>query len=360
MNLPQQNNENKVSGIDPGATVNFHLEFAKEWLADDEITEICVNRPYEVWCERQGKWEKHDVKELDYAFCMSIATAVAKFSADEIADTKPILSAVLPKGQRIQVVRPPACESGTVVITIRKPSFKIWTLSDYEKQGFFKHLKPSPVISIPDNFSRADAELLDLSSKGEFISFFRRAVQLEKVIVVAGETGSGKTTFMKALTQEIPVNKRIITIEDTPELFLPSHPNHVHLFYPSEAKEEDNAPLTSAILQKCCMRLKPSYIMPAELRAGEAFDFLMSVLSGHGGSITSIHSGSCDMAFERLALMILQNRQGRTLPYDVIRRLLYLSIDIVIHVHNDVDYGLGRHISEIWFDPLKKREMAKG
>ncbi|WP_150322252.1 ATPase, T2SS/T4P/T4SS family, partial [Enterobacter hormaechei] len=104
-------------------------------------------------------------------------------------------------------------------------------------------------------------ELLQLKEKHDYVGFLRRAVQLEKVIVVAGETGSGKTTFMKALMQEIPQDQRIITIEDVPELFLPNHPNHVHLFYPSEAKEEENAPVTAAALLKSCLRMKPTRIL---------------------------------------------------------------------------------------------------
>lgn len=94
------------------------------------------------------------------------------------------------------------------------------------------------------------------------MAFMRRAVQLEKVIV-GRRDGIGKTTFMKALMQEIPTHRRILTIEDVPELFLPSHPNKVHMFYPSEASEDD--PVTAARLLKSCLRMKPNRIMLAEL-----------------------------------------------------------------------------------------------
>jgi type IV secretion system protein VirB11 len=250
-------------------------------------------------------------------------------------------------------VLPPACEHGTVSVTIRKPSFNIRTLASYEAQGFFKHIAP-----IVGDLSEHEKELVRLKEDGNYIEFMRRAVQLEKVIVVAGETGSGKTTFMKALMQEMPKDQRIITIEDVPELFLQSHPNHVHLYYPSEAKEEDNAPVTAAALLKSCLRMKPNRILLAELRSGETFDFINVAASGHGGSITSCHASSCGLTFERLALMVLQNRQGRTLPYAVIRRLLYLVVDVVIHVHNDTVGGAGRHITELWYDPMKKRAPA--
>lgn len=348
-----QHNDYIAGELNRATSVNYHLEFAKKWMEDPAITEVCVNRPFEVMCERQNVWERHEVPELTFEHLMSLATATAKFASNDVSDIRPILSAILPGGERVQIVLPPACEHGTVSVTIRKPSFDIRTLASYEAQGFFEHIKP-----IVGDLSEHETELVRLKEDGNYIEFMRRAVQLEKVIVVAGETGSGKTTFMKALMQEIQTNQRIITIEDVPELFLPSHPNHVHLYYPSEAKEEDNASVTAAALLKSCLRMKPNRILLAELRSGETFDFINVAASGHGGSITSCHAGSCELTFERLALMVLQNRQGRTLPYAVIRRLLYLVVDVVIHVHNDTVGGAGRHITELWYDPMKKRAPA--
>ena len=342
-----------TSAIDRATSVNYHLEFAREWLDDPEITEICVNRPFEIFCERHNVWEQHSRPELTQNHLLSLATAVAKFVNQDISETQPLLSAVLPDGKRIQIVVPPACEQGTVSITIRKPSFHVHTLDDYEQEGFFNYIQP-----ITADLTEPEQELMTIKTEGNFMKFLQRAVQLEKVIVVAGETGSGKTTLMKALMQEISQDQRIITIEDVPELFLPSHPNHVHLFYPSAVNEEDKASVTAAALLKSCLRMKPTRILLAEVRSGEAFDFINVAASGHGGSITSCHAGSCDLTFERLALMILQNRQGRTLPYDVIRRLLYLVVDVVVHVHNDVLSEMGRHITELWYDPMKKRTSS--
>lgn len=99
--------------------------------------------------------------------------------------------------------------------------------------------------------------------------------------------------------------------------------------------------------------MKPDRILLAELRGGETFDFLNVCLSGHGGSIPSCHAGSCAGVFEYLALKVLQSDTGKTLPYDVIRKLLYLTVDVVVHIHND--RAIGRHITEIWFDPSVKR-----
>jgi type IV secretion system protein VirB11 len=341
-----------IPSLDRATSVNYHLDFAKAWLEDPDVTEICVNRPFEVFCERQNVWERHEVPDVTQDHLLSLATAIARFVNQDISDTQPLLSAVLPGGERVQLVIPPACEFGTVSLTLRKPSVHLRTLDDYDQQGFFKNIKP-PATDLTEQ----EQELLWLKENGSISDFLRRSVQLNKVIVVAGETGSGKTTFMKALLQEIPKDQRLITIEDVPELFLPHHPNHVHLFYPSEAKEEDNAVVTAASLLKSCLRMKPTRILLAEVRGGETFDFINIAASGHGGSLTSCHAGSCALTFERLALMVLQNRQGRTLPYEVIRQLLYLVVDVVVHVQNDLFEGRGRHITELWYDPMKKRTV---
>ncbi|MDR1709142.1 MAG: P-type DNA transfer ATPase VirB11 [Candidatus Accumulibacter sp.] len=337
-----------ADALNRATSVDFHLQPLGRLMNEPDITEICVNRPREVFCERAGRWERHESPGLTFEHLKSLGTAVAKFTDDDVSDVKPILSAVLPGGERIQIILPPACERGTVSVTIRKPAQSIITLDDYERQGFFGRIRPRP-----DDLSEEDRELLALKDEGRYGEFIRRAVRLGKFIVIAGETGSGKTTFMKGLMQEIPRRLRIVTIEDVPELFLPNHPNHVHLFYPSEAREDEA--ITPATLLKSCLRMKPDRILLAELRGGETFDFLNVCASGHAGSITSCHAGSPALAFERLALMVLQNRQGRTLPYPVIRRLLALLVDVVIHVHNDAGEASGRHITEIWFDPAKKR-----
>jgi type IV secretion system protein VirB11 len=261
-----------------------------------------------------------------------------------------VLSATLPDGERIQIVRPPACEQETVSVTICKPS--LWTLDDLAQQGLFDRIQRRT-----GDLTADERDLQALHKAGRYLEFLRLAVRTGKVVLVVGETGSGKTTFMKALVQEIPFFLRLITIEDVPELILPNHPNHIHLFYPSEAKEEENAPVTAASLLRSCLRMRPDRILLPDLRGGEAFDFL-NVAAVGAGSITSYHAGSVELAFERLAWMVLQNRQGRRLPYAVIRQLLYRVVDIVVHIHNDTVGGLGRHITSVWYDPMVKRAPA--
>ena len=133
----------------------------------------------------------------------------------------------------------------------------------------------------------------------------RLAVRARKNILVSGATGSGKTTWTKALIREIPGDERLVTIEDARELVLDGHPNHVRLFYSKD--DQGLARVTPKQLLECCLRMKPDRILLAELRAEEAFDYLRNVNSGHPGSITSVHATSAELAFEQLVLLVKQS-----------------------------------------------------
>lgn len=356
-------NRTPIRKADRSTSLQLLLEpFFGPFFAHPDVTEICVNRPGEIWAEATSEWGLYEEPALTLDVLKSIATAAASYVFQKVEEEKPLLSATLPKeglfdGARLQVVVPPACEPGTVSLTIRKPAKIVRSLSAYAKNGFFEHLRFLGPSEAKD-CSSIDAKLLSFCRERNYLSFFREAVQAQKTIVVAGETGSGKTTFMKALMEEIPPSERILTIEDVPELSLPYHPNSVRLFYPSEAKEGD--PVTAASLLRSCLRMKPTRILLAELRGAETFDFLNVASSGHGGTITSCHAGSVALTFERLGLMVLQNPQGQSLPHSVITRLLHQIVDIVVHVHNDArEGGHGRHVTELWFDPLSKRTQRE-
>ncbi|MUK76567.1 P-type DNA transfer ATPase VirB11 [Aliivibrio fischeri] len=331
--------------INNDTTLNHLFKPLIKWLEDKDITEIAINRPGEVWIEKNDKWECFDCPLLTFVYLNSMATAVASYCDNNISISEPMLSATLPKGERIQCVIPPACSPNTVSITIRKPNSSQRTLADYQDDGFFDHVIPSSQTVSP-----IDTQLLKLK-ESDIAEFLTLAIKAQKTIVIAGGTGSGKTTFMKMLIDLIPHHQRLITIEDVAELFLPNTPNKVHLFYPSEATQ--NAPITSAKLLKSCLRMKPDRIMLAELRGAETFDFVNIAASGHGGSITSCHAGSAALTFERLASMIMKNPEAVAMPYDVIMTLLHQVIDVVIHIDNDVhsENPIGRHITEVWFKP---------
>lgn len=310
----------------------------------DDITEIAINRPHEVLVEKSGEWISLEIPSMSYEKCIAAGTAAAKFSNNEFSSVAPILSTVLPNKERAQFVMPPACEENTVSITIRKPSKKIIPLDIYSSSGFF-----SRVLPVSSDISPTDKQLKQLLDAKKYEEFLIQAVLAEKNIIIAGATGSGKTTFMKSLMQIIPKDDRIITIEDVAELFLPNHPNHVHLFYPSDA---ENPVVTPAKLLKSCLRMKPDRILLAELRGAETWDFIQICASGHGGSITSLHAGNVSEVFERLKGMYMSNEKGQGVSDEVIKKSLYMTIDVVVHMENHHDYGRG--ITQVWFKPELK------
>lgn len=326
----------------------YHLRILNKFLyEDDAVTEIAINRPHEIFVERNGEWTRYESEILDYHLCRAIGVAAAKFTDNDFSDTRPILSAVLPNKERAQFVMPPACEDDTISITIRKPSKTIFTLEQYRQSGFFDRVLPKNA-----GLSEQDKELKSLLEQRRFEEFLVKAVKYEKNIIIAGATGSGKTTAMKTLMQEIPVTDRIITIEDVSELFLPNHPNHVHLFYPSEAQNI----ISPSILLKSCLRMKPDRILLAELRGAETWDYIQICASGHGGSITSLHAGNVNEVFERLTGMYRSNPQGQYTSDAVIMRSLHMTIDVIVHMDNI--HGVGRGITQIWFEPELKMQTA--
>jgi type IV secretion system protein VirB11 len=313
------------------------------------VIEVCVNGPGEIMAETLRGWQSVPAPELTLERCLSLATAVATYSDQQINEERPLLSAALPGGERIQFVIPPAVTRGTVSITVRKPSQIVRRLEDFEREGLFE--RTAMVGNTQSNgLLPFEEELVTLKEAGRIVDFLRLAVRRHQTIVVSGKTGSGKTTFMKGLVEEVPRHERLITVEDTAELGLESHPNVVHLFYSKDA--QGVAKVTSKSLLEACMRMKPDRIFLAEVRGDECFHFLRLAASGHPGSITSVHAGSCALAFEQMALMIRESGGGGGLGMDEIRQLLAVVVDIVVQFDRDEH---GRFISEILYEPRRQR-----
>lgn len=314
--------------------------FFGKYLKNSNINEICYNGDKKVWFQNsKGEWEYEESK-VDYDGASAFAQACASYKEDQIDAARPILSCVLVGGERVQIVMPPATKKEHISITIRKPSQTRFKMEDHRKSGLFGEIEDINDTSI----SPIDKELLKLYHNKNYEDFITKSVTYGKNIVICGETGSGKTTFMKTLIDFIPLDNRIITIEDVEEIKFYEHENFVQLFYPSEAKSGDF--LNSATLLKSCLRMKPDRILLAELRGAETYDFINVLSSGHGGSITSCHAGSSEDAFKRLAMMILQNPQGQCVPFDVIQKILKDLIDIIVHIY--AHHGK-RRISEIYY-----------
>lgn len=315
-----------------------------EYIASADVTEICVNRPGEVYLEAGGQWRRIDVPSMSYERARQFCVAIVNESntGQRITDTDPVVSLTFPTGQRAQFVIPPACDPGKVSITIRLPSHQTRSLDQYQADGFFERiLEGTPGISAHDE------ELLALRAQRDYAQFFRKAVLYRKNVVVAGATGSGKTTFMKALVNHIPHNERLVTIEDARELFI-TQPNVVHLLYSKGGQSTSN--VTAKSCMEACLRMKPDRIILAELRGDESFYFIRNCASGHPGSITSCHAGSISQTWDQLALMVKASAEGSGLEFDVIKRLLQMTIDIVVHI---AAHEGRRYITGIDFDPAR-------
>ncbi len=325
------------------SALELTLRALRPLLARQDVTELCINRPGIAYLETAHGWCEERLPFADYPWCRRLAKLVANATCQRIDETSPLLSASLPTGERIQIVLPPATRAGCVAITIRRPSASLWSIGELAAQGIFRRTRQAS-----ETLDDTEGELLRLLETGAFEAFMRLAVRSRKNILVSGPTGSGKTTWTKALIREIPQEERLITIEDAEELIL-EHPNHVRLFYSKD--DQGRARVTPKQLLESCLRMKPDRILLAELRAEEAFDYLRNVNSGHPGSITSVHAASAELAFEQLVLLVKQSRAGQELPRSDIKALLYLLVDVVIQ------FGVERHerfIKEIWYDPTRK------
>jgi len=327
------------------SALELNLRALRPILSDPEVTEVCINRPREAFVETRRGWERRSLPFADFAWCRRLAKLIANSTRQRVDEATPLLSAALPTGERAQIVLPPATTAGTVAITLRRPSDTVWSIEELGRRGIFRATRRSTAA-----LDETERELLRLLEAQEYETFMRLAVASHKNILVSGPTGSGKTTWTKALIREIPHQERLVTIEDAQELVLDTHPNHVRLFYSKD--DQGLARVTPKQLLESCLRMKPDRILLAELRAEEAFDYLRNVNSGHPGSITSIHAGSCELAFEQLVLLVKQSAGGRELARRDIKSLLYLLIDVVIQ------FGVERHerfIKEIWYEPERRR-----
>jgi type IV secretion system protein VirB11 len=324
------------------AALETYLTPLKTIFAEDGVAEISINTPGEAWIERRGDMFKIDLPEFDFEHLKGLARLVAQSTEQRISEELPLLSATLPNGFRIQIVFPPACESGKVVMSIRKGSTLNWNLDDYEKMGAFSH------TAIDDVEDPADAELSKMLDENRIKDFLINAIKWKKNIIISGGTSTGKTTFTNACLKTIPTEERLITCEDAREIILDQHPNKVHLI--ASKGGQGRAKVTTQDLIEACLRLRPDRIIVGELRGTEAFSFLRAINTGHPGSISTLHADTPTMAMEQLKLMVMQ--AGLGMPPAEVKQYIYQVVDIVVQLKRT---GKIRHISEIYF---KKRNTS--
>lgn len=370
--------ETASTNVVSASSVEQLMKPLRPYLDDPRVMELCINRPGELFLETSEGWIVTQCASMDYAACVSLAGAIATATEQSVSEHRPLLSATLETQERVQIVLPPSVEKGLCSYTFRKPSKQIWTLADFSKQGLFgtasdvvrtKTLTTAPLL-VPgavklwtdtpeevyehqDLLEPFEISLLQMLWSGRYAEFMKSAVLHRRNLAVAGATGSGKTTFMKGIMQECPRSERLITIEDAREIFLPNHPNKVHLLYSKGGQGVSSVDATKLLVS--CLRMKPDRILLAEIREGECYDFLRVAASGHPGSITSLHAGTCMEAFEQMGLMIRQSPAGAGLSHPETQRLLRLLLDVIVQY---AKHDGRRRVTEIFYRPLQKKRLT--
>lgn len=316
------------------------------FLRSDQYTEVCINRPREVFAETPAGWQKYDVPELDYDRCLAMADNIANLNKQQLTEEMPLISVAMPHGERCQIVLPPATLPGTLSFTIRKPSKIDKDLAALESDGLFEAVQDITSELLPE-----EKELLKLKEQRRFPEFFKLAVQTHKNIVISGKTGAGKTTVAKSLVKCIPAHERLITIEDVHELHLP-HENKVHLLYAKDA--QGVCKVDSLVLQEATLRMRPDRVLQSEVRSRDIWNYLKILGNGHPGGITTVHGDSEHYAYTQMALLVRESEAGSQMETADILKLLHLLIDIVAQVKC---INGRRVMTGIHYDPLRKRKL---
>ena len=283
-------------------------------LKDDEITEVMINSFDEVFVEKNGKVEKLNVKFEDTKKLGDIVQRIVGRAGREVNQSNPIVDTRLPDGSRVNVVLPPIALKGPTV-TIRKFSKKPMTVEQLIKYG---------------------------SINKEIADKLETLVRVKYNIFISGGTGSGKTTFLNAMSNFIPRNERIITIEDSAELQISNIENLVRL-ETRNANTSGAGEITIRDLIKSSLRMRPERIVVGEVRGAEAIDMLQAMNTGHDGSLSTGHANSTKDMLSRLETMVLMGASG--LPLEAIRNQIASAIDIIIHLSRLRDHS--RKVVEI-------------
>jgi pilus assembly protein CpaF len=270
----------------------------EDLIAADDVTEIMVNKFDDIYVERKGKLTKSEVTFSSDDAVMSAIERIVSPIGRRIDESSPMVDARLKNGSRVNAIIPPLALRGPC-ITIRKFSTKRLTAQDL--LGF-------------DAVSR------------EMMAFLKVAVEQKRNIIVSGGTGSGKTTFLNVLSNYIPMDERIITVEDAAELKL-VQPHLVALeARPPNLEGKGAIPIRDLV--KNCLRMRPDRIVVGECRGGETLDMLQAMNTGHDGSLTTAHANSPRDLIARLEVMVMM--AGMDLPARAIREQVASAVDIVV------------------------------
>lgn len=270
-------------------------------IKDDSITEVMINGPENVFIEQNGHLLKLDKKFESQRKLEDIIQRIVGLAGREVNQANPICDTRLPDGSRVNVVLPPIALCGPT-LTIRKFSKTPMTIEKLIEYG---------------SISKEIAEKLQLLVRAKYNIF------------ISGGTGSGKTTFLNALSNYIPKDERVITIEDSAELQIEGVENLVSL-ETRNANASGSGQITIRDLIKSSLRMRPERIIVGEVRGGEAIDMLQAMNTGHDGSLSTGHANSTVDMISRLETMVLQGAAG--LPLEAIRQQIASAVDIIIHL----------------------------
>ncbi len=313
-------------------------------------TEVAINRPGEYWTLGKQGWKRHDAPKCTYSACYKLANAlvVLKGGGLKLSSHSPYHSVLLPDGQRGHVLRPPACEPGTVSITIRIPSNVRFTLDDYVNTGRFKDFRDkSPRAAIPEgvDLEPFQLEIIEAKNARDVKRVIELGIEHRLNIVVGGATNSGKTTLSKAMSDLVASDDRICTIEDTAEISLPGHPNHVHQFFGETLPAKESV--------KNTLRMNFDRVYLGEVRGDETWDYFTLLNTGKGGGMTTVHCNSSREAIPRIATLIKQSPVGQTLDWRFVLDQVAMTVDLVLYMKDT-------YLTEVLYDPVRKWKLIGG
>lgn len=303
-------------------------------IKDDQITEVMINGPDDIFIEKKGRLYKLEQKFEDEKQLEDIVQKIVGRAGREVNQANPIVDTRLPDGSRVNVVLPPISLNGATV-TIRKFSKTPMTIEQLLKYG---------------SITREVAHVLELFVKAKYNIF------------ISGGTGSGKTTFLNAVSHYIPHDERVITIEDSAELQIEGIDNLVRM-ETRNANTSGSGAVTIRDLIKSSLRMRPERIIVGEVRGGEALDMLQAMNTGHDGSLSTGHANSTRDMLSRLETMVLQGSEG--LPLEAIRQQIASAVDIIIHLSRlrdktrktmEISEIIGYENGEIQVNPLYRFE----
>ncbi len=310
------------------ASVSYFLNPVRQYLDDETVTEVMVNRYDQVYIERAGQLFETPARFESEDALLSAVHNVAQWVGRRIDQDQPILDARLPDGSRVHAIIPPGCRNGTC-LTIRKFKRGGLTLDDLIAFG---------------SLSEAAREFLEI------------CVRLHKNIIISGGTGTGKTSLLGAVSAAIPEEERIIVIEDTSELLL--RQQHCIYLEVQRPDEYGRGGLSIRQLFVSSLRMRPDRIIVGEVRGGEALDMVQAMLSGHAGSLSTVHANSARDALVRLETLSMMS--DVEIPVYVARAQVASAIDLIVQLDRFSEDGsrkVTRITETVGLDPHNQYEM---